>query len=167
MSTILPHCLPSVSRACAANALRHGLQDVHATTNFEPTIFTTTPFIALSPSRGVLASKFLEAKNRANLVLLEEGAAVGIGEWHDETLLGRTPKFQQGADPRSSCWPLRTRSRWKAPPRCRRPHFAWFLLKLRVQYPAIEELDGSTSSSNSIGSFAAVLSRDSRALVSE
>jgi hypothetical protein len=66
-----------------------------STTTFEPTIFRTT-FIALSPSRGVLASKFLKAKHRANLVLLEEGAAVGIGEWHDETLLGRTPKFQQG-----------------------------------------------------------------------
>ena len=33
-----------------------------STTNFEPTIFTTTPFMALSPSRGVLASTLLEAK---------------------------------------------------------------------------------------------------------
>jgi hypothetical protein len=36
----------------AANALRDGLQDVHSTTNFEPTIFTTTPFMALSLSEA-------------------------------------------------------------------------------------------------------------------
>jgi hypothetical protein len=29
VSTIVPNCLPSASRACAANALRDGLRDVH------------------------------------------------------------------------------------------------------------------------------------------
>jgi hypothetical protein len=33
-----------------------------STTNFEPTIFTTTPFMGGLPSRGVLASTFLEGK---------------------------------------------------------------------------------------------------------
>src|SRR5215813_10428295 len=56
-----------------------------STTNFEPTIFTTIPFMALSSSRGLRASKFLRRKNR------EDGMA--------RFALGQHFHFQQGPMP--------------------------------------------------------------------
>ena len=73
---------------------------------------------------------------------------VDIGERHGNLHPGSRSTGRPSRGPICSwCWPLRTRSIWKASPPSR-PHLDRFLLQLRVRYPAIEEFTGSTSSSS-------------------
>ena len=146
---VLLYGVPGLGKTLMAKTLADSLamefRRVQFTPDLMPSDITGTDIIKEDPSSGRHSLEFLPGPVFTNFLLADEinrtppktQAALLQAMQETEVTVGR----QTFPLPRSRSlwWRLRTRSRWKAPTRARRPEVDRFMFNLRVAYPTVEE----------------------------